>query len=185
MRISLLLLGIVASVTAAEGTSIGVWNHQLLVTAPATGSQTLPGGNQRLTVDWRGTTLDEAAAFLRSATLVNVVVMPGCGDRTLTLTVKDMSLANVVQWISSQTGAAWSYQNQALVFSAEPLRGAQVTKLYDISDLSAEVRDFPGPEMELASNSGKGIVCFPTEAPRTKPDTEEIAEFLRRQLHIE
>ncbi len=169
----------------SEGTSIGVWNHQLLVTAPASGTSDLPGGTQRLTVDWRDTTLAEAADFLRHATLLNVVVMPGCETHRLLLTVTDMPLAAMVRWMSTQTGLAWAYSQQALVFSDKPLARASVTRLYDVSDLAAQVRDFPGPEMAFSSaGAGKGSFA-PVQENNQPQSVEEIGEFLRRQLHLE
>lgn len=190
MRTALLILA-VGFLGAAEGTSlntsIGIWNNQLLVTAPATGGHTLPGGTQRITVDWRDATLDEAATFLRSATHLNVIVMPGCGERKLTLNVTSMPLASLVKWMGTQTGLSWSYHHEALVFSDQPLQGASVTRLYDVSSLAAQVRDFPGPELAFSSaGDSKGICCFPVpDKADTAQSTEDIADFLRRQLHIE
>ena len=194
MRTALLILA-VGFLSAAEGagsstsssTSIGIWNHQLLVTAPATGDHTLPGGTQRMTVDWRDATLDEAAVFLRSATHLNVIVMPGCGERKLTLNVTSMPLASLVKWMGMQTGLSWSYHHEALVFSHQPLEGATVTRLYDVSSLATHVRDFPGPELAFSS-AGDNRGCLfppPTENADTAQNTEDIAEFLRRQLHIQ
>ncbi len=181
--------GLSAPLSAAERGSIAVWNQQLLVTAPASESQTLPGGAQRLTVDWQHVTMAEAADFLRRATLLNVVVMPGCESRTLTLTVKDMGLTQVVRWISTQTDLAWTYQNEALVFSAAPLPGATVTRLYDLSDLVAPHRDFPGPELAFSSDttSGRanGVLIGPVDSTAPQHDPDELADFLRRQLHLE
>lgn len=187
MRTALLLLtACFATLAAAEGTSIGVWNHQLLVTAPASGSSNLPGGTQRLTVDWRDTTLDDAADFLHHATLLNIVVMPGCGTRKLSLTVTDMPLAALVRWMGTQTGLAWAYSQQALVFSDQPLTGASVTRLYDVSDLAAQVRDFPGRELAFSSVGAASIYAPTGNEENTRAQSaEEIGEFLRRQLHIE
>ena len=194
MRTTLLILA-AGFLSAAEGatsstssnTSIGIWNNQLLVTAPATGDHPLPGGTQRITVDWRDVTLDEAATFLRSATLLNIIVMPGCGERKLTLTVTSMPLASLVRWMGTQTGLSWAYSQEALVFSDKPLEGASVTRLYDVSSLAAQVRDFPGPELAFSSaGDSKGMSCFPIpDNANTAQNTEDIAEFLRRQLHIQ
>ena len=194
MRTTLLIL-VAGFLSAAEGatsstssnTSIGIWNNQLLVTAPATGDHTLPGGTQRITVDWRDATLDDAATFLRSATHLNVIVMPGCGERKLTLNVTSMPLASLVKWMGTQTGLSWSYHHEALVFSDQPLVGATVTRLYDVSSLAAQVRDFPGPELAFSSAGDTRGCLFPppTDKADTAQNTEDLADFLRRQLHIE
>lgn len=190
MRIALLLVtaGLVSAAESAHSaTSIGIWNNQLLVTAPATGDHSIPGGTQRITVDWRDVTLDEATTFLRSATHLNFIVMPGCGERKLTLTVTSMPLASLVRWMGTQTGLSWAYSQEALVFSDKPLEGESVTRLYDVSSLSAQVRDFPGPELAFSSaGDSKGALLQPaTDKADTAQSTEDIADFLRRQLHLE
>ena len=190
MRIALLLLAagfLGAAETAHPTTSIGIWNNQLLVTAPATGDHSIPGGTQRITVDWRDATLDDAAGFLRSATHLNIIVMPGCGERKLTLNVTSMPLASLVRWMGTQTGLSWAYNQEALVFSDKPLVGESVTRLYDVSSLSTQVRDFPGPELAFSSaGDSKGALLQPaTDKADSAQSTEDIADFLRRQLHIE
>ena len=195
MRSALLLLvaSSIAHLAAMEagdptpGVTLGIWNHQLLVTAPAGGENQLPGGSQRLAIDWRGVTLTDAADFLRQATRLNVVVMPDCGERTLSLTVTDMPLSSVIRWMATQTGVAWTYRQEALLFSAKPLSGASVTRIYDVSALTAPVRDFPGPELAFSSAgiADGGLKAAPEARADSAQNLDEIADFLRRQLHID
>lgn len=186
MRSLLLLAVLVPAIPAAEDLRVDIWNGMLLVRGPATGSKPLPGAEQRMTVEWREQTLDEVAEFLRVACRLNVVVLPGAGERRVTLAVRDMALGNLVNWIGRQTDTYTDYQGQALLFSTAPLRGAESTRLYDVTDITRPVQDFPGPELALSSTTGKGIICnFPAAKDDGSGRVEDLAEFIRRQVHVE
>ena len=175
-----------AAETATGKVSIGVWNNQLLVTAPASDARTLPGGDQRMTVDWRDVTLGEATAALRTMTHLNVVCLPGIEDQRLTLTVKDMPLTNVVTWMATLAGVHTSYQREALVFSPTAIEGESVTRMYDVSDLIAPLQNFPGPDLSIPEPGGSGAqISGPAEPATAATNPEELAEFLRRQVHAE
>lgn len=171
---------------SASKISIGVWNNQLLVTAPASDERRLPGGEQRMTVDWRDVTLGEAVAALRGMTNLNIICLPGVEETRLTLTVKNMPLTNVVTWMATLTSLHTSYQREALVFSPTAIEGESVTRLYDVSDLTTPMRNFPGPELSIPVAGGTGaLLIMPAEPSTAATDPEELAEFLRRQVHAE
>ncbi len=175
-----------ATVSGSSTISIGVWNNQLIVTAPASDARSLPGGDQRMTVDWRDVTLEEATTALRGMTNLNIICLPGIAEQRLTLTVKNMPLNNVVTWMATLTGVHTSYQREALVFSPTAIEGASVTRLYDVSDLIAPLQNFPGPELSIPEPGGKGAMITPSAEPaRAATDPEELADFLRRQVHAE
>lgn len=179
--------GAAFSAESAPGkVSIGVWNNQLIVTAPASDARTLPGGDQRMTLDWRDVTLDEATTALRGMTNLNIICMPDLAEKRLTLTVKNMPLTNVVTWMTTLTSVHASYQREALVFSSAVIEGEMVTRLYDVSDLIAPLQNFPGPELSIPEPGGKGAqISAPAEPAKAATDPEELAEFLRRQVHAE
>ncbi len=175
-----------AAETATGKVSIGVWNNQLIVTAPASDARTLPGGDQRMTVDWRDVTLGEASAALRTMTNLNVVCLPGIEDQRLTLTVKNMPLTNVVTWMATLTGVHTSYQREALVFSPTVIEGESVTRMYDVSDLIAPLQNFPGRDLSIPEPGGNGAkISAPAEPATPTTNPEELADFLRRQVHAE
>lgn len=186
MRSLLLLAVLVPAIPAAEDLRVDIWNGMLVVRGPATGSKPLPGAEQRMTVTWQDQTLDEVAEFLRVACRLNVVLLPGVGERRVTLAVKDMALGNLIRWVSRQTDTYTDYQDQALIISTAPLRGTETMRLYDVTDITRPVQDFPGPELAF-STAGKGngvALTNPTEA-KGGQSVEDLAEFLRRQIHVE
>ena len=192
MRSLLLLAALLpatgSALAAAEDLRVDIWNGMLLVRGPATGSKPLPGAEQRMTVTWQDQTIDEVAEFLRVACRLNVVVLPGAGERRVTLSVRDMALGNLVSWIGRQTDTYTDYQGQALLFSTAPLRGAESTRLYDVTDITRPVQDFPGPEMALTgSGGGKGVQLAKAsgESGKSEQSVEDLADFIRRQIHVE
>jgi hypothetical protein len=171
MRTFLIAVSLTGSLAAAEST-VGVWNGMLVVTAPATGMGAIPGATQ----------LEEVAAFLRATTRLNVIVMPGVADRRVTLTVRDMPLDALLTWICRQAEVHHGYLNQALTFSAQPLRGAETMRLYDVTDITRPVQDFPGPDLALATGTGREADLSPAKGGQ---DVADLAAFIRRQLAIE
>ena len=183
MRSLLLAAGMTATLAAAEPT-VGVWNGMLVVTAPATGAGRIPGDLQRMTVDWKEQSLDDVAAFLRATTRLNVIVMPGISERRVTLTVRDMPLGSLLTWICRQADVHRSYLNEALTFSDQPLRGAETMRLYDVTDITRPVPDFPGPDMAISTGDTRGANFRPVNDPASTggQDVDELADFIRRQL---
>jgi hypothetical protein len=186
MRSFLLLAVLVPAISAAEDLRVDIWNGMLLVRGPATGSKPLPGAEQRMTVTWQDQTLDEVAEFLRVACRLNVVILPGAGERRVTLSVRDMALGNLVSWIGRQTDTYTDYQGQALLFSTALLRGAETMRMYDVTDLTRPVQDFPGPELAFSTaGKGNGVTLNNTTEAKGGQSVEDLAEFIRRQIHVE
>lgn len=186
MRSLLLLAVLVPAIPAAEDLRVDIWNGMLVVRGPATGSKPLPGAEQRMTVTWQDQTLDEVAEFLRVACRLNVVLLPGAGERRVTLAVKDMALGNLIRWVSRQTDTYTDYQDQALIISTAPLRGAETMRLYDVTDITRPVQDFPGPQLAFSSDgTGATIGNAPANEARSGQSVEDLADFLRRQIHAE
>jgi hypothetical protein len=183
MRTVLIAVSLVGSLTAAEPT-VGVWNGMLVVTAPATGAGQIPGATQRITVDWKDQSLEDVAAFLRATTRLNVIVLPGVEDRRVTLTVRDMPLGSLLTWICRQADVHHGYLNEALTFSAQPLRGAETMRMYDVTDITRPVQDFPGPDMAISTGDARGAIIGPMHEPTSTggQDVDELADFIRRQL---
>lgn len=186
MRSLLLLAVLVPAIPAAEDLRVDIWNGMLVVRGPASGSKPMPGAEQRMTVTWQDQTLDEVAEFLRVACRLNVVLLPGVGERRVTLAVKDMALGHLIRWVSRQTDTCTDYRDQALIISTAPLRGAETMRLYDVTDITRPVQDFPGPQLAFSSDgTGATIGDAAANDARSGQSVEDLAEFLRRQLHAE
>lgn len=176
--------------SAAEKLSIGRWGTSLLVTAPA--SIAVDRGmaaklNQKVTVDFKDAPIADVADFLRQLSGANIVVAPGviAGGGTVTMKANDMTLGNVLTWVKTLTGVHLGYVHGALFISDKPVEEASVTRMYDISDLTLPMKDFPGPELALNAPSGMGgggatLFQPPKDSTSNAPTTDEIVDIITK-----
>ena len=184
---ALLLLAPLA-LTAAEpaGHTIAVYNNLLLVTAPAPAKQ-LPAGllRQRLTVDFQDTPMNEVADLLRGATGLNVVVAPGvlASGQSLTLAAKDMELGHLLKWVRTIAKVDVGWVDGALYLSDVALRAPQATRVYDVSDLTMTIADFPGPDLSIPASGGQGAVLVPAlPDERAAPTAEDLVALIEKVI---
>lgn len=178
------------ALSAADGEmSIGRWGNALLVTAPG---GTAPTGamaarlNQRVTVDFKDASIDNVVDFLRSVSGANMVVAPAvtAAGTSITLKATNMSLGNVLHWVTKMTDTHIGFIHGAIYLSDKPIEDASVTRLYDISDLTLALKDFPGPELALnasGDHGGGGAIFKPaTDSTNAAPTTDEIVEIIKK-----
>jgi len=179
---------------AADGThAIARHGNWLLVTAPDSGSDPTVAARmqQRVTVDFQDTPLDDAVAFLRTASGLTIVVAPGArvSAAPITLKVVDMSLSNVVEWIRQITKLHVGHVHGALFFSDQPIAGPSTIRLYDVSDLVMTTPDFPGPELAFTAGNGQkpgGGLFGPTPpASPTSSTPDEITDLIKKHVKPE
>ncbi|MBA3697867.1 MAG: hypothetical protein H0W78_03225 [Planctomycetes bacterium] len=192
MRLSL-TLGLIIATTAIhaadEPYQIARWGNALLVTAPG-GPGMSPAIaaklNQRVTLDFQDAALTDVVDFLRSVSHINIVVAPAVTltSPTITLKAKDMSLGNTLHWLTKLSNTHMGFIHGALFISNEPVKEASVTRMYDISDMTMAIRDFPGPELALSSggqNGGGGALFGPVDdSESSSPTTEEITDIIKK-----
>jgi hypothetical protein len=184
------LLCVASLIPAADETySIARWGNALLVTAPG-GPGMSPAiaarMNQRVTLDFQDAALTDVVDFLRDVSKVNIVVAPAVlqSAPTITLKAKDMSLGNTLHWLTKLSNTHIGFIHGALFISDQPVKEASVTRLYDISSMTMAIRDFPGPELALSTNTqgGAGGALFkPVEDKENhSPTTDEIEEIIKK-----
>ncbi len=173
------------------GLSVARWGNTLIVTAPGggTGDARIAGAlSPKLTIDFREATIDEIAEFLRKATGVNIVVAPAVTAQatSVTLTARDMTLGNALNWVKTLTHTHVGYVHEALYISDKPIQEESVTRMYDVSDLVMVMRDFPGPELALNAPTGKGggaLLMPPVENTQPAPTTDEVVDLIKKVVH--
>lgn len=190
MRLSL-TLGLIIATTAIhaadEPYQIARWGNALLVTAPG-GPGMSPAIaaklNQRVTLDFQDAALTDVVDFLRSVSHINIVVAPAVTltSPTITLKAKDMSLGNTLHWLTKLSNTHMGFIHGALFISNEPVKEASVTRMYDISDMTMAIRDFPGPELALSSGGQNGGALFGPvdDSESSSPTTEEITDIIKK-----
>jgi hypothetical protein len=187
------LLIVSSSLQAADETyRIARWGHSLLVTAPGGTEMSRAESiklNQRMTLDFQDAPLTDVVDFLRDASKMNIVVAPAVllSAPNITLKSSNMSLGNVLNWVTKLSNTNFGFLNGALYISDKPIVEASVTKIYDISDMTLPIRDFPGPEMSLngggqnGSNSG-AIFKQVGDTKDNAPTTEEVEDIIKKVI---
>ncbi|MCS6970983.1 MAG: hypothetical protein NZ552_08260 [Planctomycetes bacterium] len=144
---------------------------------------------QRVTFEFQDQSFEDVVAFLRQTTGINIVVSPQVlaqGGGTVTLKVRDMRLRDALRWILDITGWHMAIQDQAVFINHEPVTGAAILRLYDVTDLITPVRSFPGIDMAYrqAASGGTGNVIAGAaqqeESEARKP--EELVEFIKNNV---
>jgi hypothetical protein len=72
----------------------------------------------------------------------------------------------------------------ALFISDEPIKEASVTRMYDISDLTLPIKDFPGPQLALnaGSQTGGGALLFGpiSDDTNNSPTSVDITDIIKK-----
>jgi hypothetical protein len=187
--VSLTLISLGLASAADEQYHIGRWGNALLVTAPASTSMdrtTNAKLGQRITLDFQDASLTDVIDFLRTSTRINIVVAPTVLIKSPTITLKasNMSLGNVLHWITKLSSTQMGYIHGALFISDVPIAEATVTRLYDISDMTMPIKDFPGPQLALNAGSqtgGGGLLFQPVDNDtNSAPTSDEISDLIKK-----
>lgn len=144
-----------------------------------------------LSVDFQDTPLLACVQFVKQVSGINVVVDPRVAearplDETrITLEVTDVSLRTVLAFICEFADLAARWRHSVLMLtSPEHARGTPVAKLYDVRDLTFQMKDFPGPEIKLvASDSGApGIGMLGDEEDDQTPTRDQVIDLIQQML---
>jgi hypothetical protein len=191
----LIAFGLVAVACAAgavdePGNSIARFGNQLIITAPdadAADPSLIAALRQRITIDLVEASIGDVTDFLRTSSGTNIVVAPDvlANSPPITLQAKDMSLGNVVTWVSRLAGCEVTHLHGALYFSNDKQPAPRVTKIYDISSLTIDVADFPGPELGYTAGKNGFDIFTPTPASDAKTSEEradDVIDLIKKQV---
>ncbi len=146
-----------------------------------------------VTVNFEDTPLEDAIAFLRNQTGVNFIIANEIFESDpppITLRATNMKLRTALKWILEVTDLKMAIRDEAIFISTEDVRGDILLRMYDISDLTSPVRDFPGLELayNAAGTSGGGASLFADagfDDDEGGIDPEEIADFIQESVAID
>jgi type II secretory pathway component GspD/PulD (secretin) len=146
----------------------------------------------RVSVDFTNQTLEEAIAFLRDFTGLNILVdaevykSQSEDQLKVTLKVKDLLLKSVLKlMLSSRELTAMYKEGVLLVVPKGKIDKAVTLQLYDVRDLLVKIQDFAGPKVELVSpqKGGGGPLTgatFTLEEPRSTITEEFITDMVKQ-----
>lgn len=146
----------------------------------------------RLTVNFENTTMEEAIAYLRDFSGLNIVIDAEVyknqseDQLKVTLKVKDLLLKSILKLMLTSRELTAMYKEGVLLIIPKGKIDKSVTlQLYDVRDLLVKIQDFPGPKVELVSPSKGGGgpltgATFSLEEPRSTITEEFITEMVKQ-----
>jgi hypothetical protein len=150
----------------------------------------------RISVDFNNQTLEEAIAFMRDFSGLNIIVDAEVyknqseDQLKVTLKVKDLLLKSVLKlMLSSRELTAMYKEGVVLVVPKGKVDKAVTLQLYDVRDLLVKIQDFSGPKVELVApgggRGGKGGgpltgATFTLEEPRSTITEEFITDMVKQ-----
>ena len=113
-----------------------------------------------VTFDFIDTPLEDVIHFLRQLTDLTIVLDPKAMEALditeITLKVTDMKLEEALRWILNSVDLKWTLQDNA-VYISDTIEGEAIRLLYDVTDLTFEVRDFRGDLRHLRTRTGTSV----------------------------
>jgi len=144
---------------------------------------------RKVTFEFVDTPLEEAIAFLRSLTNVTMIVDPKVvqgGALPISLRVTDMSLDLALEWLLKLADLDYALKDNAIFISKKQTLVEDVElRIYDVSDLTQTIPDFPGPDFQLttAGDDGGGAGANPfVAAPAPTVTVQSIADMIRNRV---
>jgi len=146
----------------------------------------------RVSVDFTNTSLEEAVAFLRDFTGLNIIVDAEVyknqseDQLKITLKVKELSLKSVLKlMLGSRELTAMYKEGVVLVVPKSKVDKAVTLQLYDVRDLLVKIQDFNGPKVELVSpqKGGPGPLVggvFTLDEPKSVITEEFITDMVKQ-----
>ena len=147
---------------------------------------------RKVSFEFVDTPLSEAVQFLQTLTKINMILDPNAvemrGNTPINLKVSNMTLNLALDWILRLADLNYALRDSALFISTrERLRTAVTLRIYDVRDLTEDVPDYPGPELELTTDSGGarggggGLVIVGTDTEEGVTATT-LAEMIRERV---
>ncbi len=104
---------------------------------------------QKVSFDFAETPLRDVVTFLQEVTNATIFLdekaMADLDDPLVTLKVNEMKLSQALDWILVSVDLKYALKDEAIFISTEEeVGGDAILKLYDVTDVILEIRDFPG-----------------------------------------
>ena len=128
---------------------------------------------RRITVEFKGASMDDVVKYVRAATGINIVVDKRAIEKEggdveayeFEMEVRNVSVRDFLKLAFEPQDLGLAIRkNILLITSKKAARGKPVLRMYDIAHLLVQIRDFPAPEINL----------FPSDYEYPEPDEPEI-----------
>ncbi len=173
----------------AAGAAVGLLGEARAAQDPARAEAVAKLEALRISVDFQDVKLQEAVDYLRDVTGINLVLLPTVleqgGDAPVRLKVKDLTVKSVLKLLLGSRGLAATWKDGAVaILPQAELQEAVSLRMYDVRAQLMELKDFPGPRMELVAPGGpdSGLMSGITVAFIDEPKPPLIPEEVLVQL---
>ncbi len=147
----------------------------------------------KVDISWKHLDLGEAVDFIGTVAGFNVIIGPEMqrdnrleGLPDITLRLKKASLKQVAELVARFTDTRLALHGGILSFTtAEAARGKPVLRLYSISEITARIMNFPGPDMNLRSSDAEFEQEEPSEVENGFADPERVVDMLKEFIEEE
>ncbi|MFW6162009.1 MAG: tetratricopeptide repeat protein [Planctomycetota bacterium] len=113
---------------------------------------------KKVSFDFVETPLQDVIAFISSLTDVTIVLDQEAirgEEPTVTLRVDDMRLEAALNWVLKLVNLKYTLKNEAIFVSKpESIHDKPVLRMYDVTDLTIDIKNFQGRQQALASDGG-------------------------------
>ena len=143
---------------------------------------------RRISVDFKGASLDDVVKYVQAATGINIVVKKATiakagGDADafeVHLKVRDVSVLDFLRLAFEPQDLGLAVRKNILfVTSKQDARGKPVLRMYDIAHLLIQIRDFPAPDINVYPSSMEPPEPPEPEVHQAVESADEVAEMLR------
>ncbi len=114
--------------------------------------------NKKISFDFVETPLQDVITFISQLANVNIVLDPKAvadEPRNVTLRVNEMTLQSALNWVLQLVNLKYALKDQAIFISKPDLiYGQAVMRMYDVTDLTVDIKDFKGRAASLATDTG-------------------------------
>ena len=113
---------------------------------------------KKISFDFVETPLQDVISFISSLVEVTIVLdTEAIRDEapTVTLKVNDMRLEAALNWVLKLVGLKYTLKDEAIFISkAERIFDKPILRMYDVTDLTIDIKNFQGRQQALASDGG-------------------------------
>ena len=141
----------------------------------------------RVNVMFKETPFTEAVEYIRRTAGFNVIVSPVLqnngldGIRPLTMSLKDVSLKQVVDLVTQASGTKLKCDDGILQFTTpKDARGKPVLRIYSIGDVTMPLHNFPGPDLNLRPSNSDFQDEPESEVPSAWSDPQKVVDMIQK-----
>ncbi|MHC5018952.1 MAG: hypothetical protein ACYTGX_02335 [Planctomycetota bacterium] len=146
----------------------------------------------KVSIDFEDTPLTAAVEYMKQVSGVNILIDKAVTDEReidetrITLQVNDVSLRSALSLVLDFSNLVVRWRHSVLMITTPSKgRGKPVARMYDVRDITLEMKDFPGPTIKLEASEGNqsvGIGGLGDEPESQAPSRDQIMDLIQELM---